>query len=88
MLTADLTTNSGNRIIQIGDVENVGGFLKARRAYLNGTAAKNWAKANVDEILTRALSISLEDEVSLAVGERNIKVKVIWRIHESDAMRR
>jgi hypothetical protein len=69
-------------------VEDIADFLKARRAYLNGTAVKNWAKANAGEILARAFSISLEDEVSLAVGERNIKVKVIWRIHESDAMRR
>jgi len=77
MLTANLTTNSGKRTIQVRGVEDIAGFLKARRAYSNGTAAKNWAKANAGEILARAFSISLEDEVSLAVGERNIKVKVI-----------
>ena len=59
MLTVHLTTNSSSHAVQVRGVGDVGGFLKARRAYLNGTAAKNWSEANAGEILARAFSISL-----------------------------
>jgi len=77
MLTVNLTTNSSSRTAQIRCVGDVGGLLKARGAYLNGTAAKNWTEANAGEILARVFSISLGDEVSLTVGERHVKVRVV-----------
>jgi ABC-type lipoprotein release transport system permease subunit len=77
MLTANLTTNFGSRTIHVRGVEDVGGFLKTRRAYLNGTVAKNWTEANVGEILARALSISPGDKISLAVDDRQVKVRVV-----------
>jgi ABC-type lipoprotein release transport system permease subunit len=77
MLTANLTANSSSRTVQIRCVGDVGGFLKTRGAYLNGTAAKNWTEADAGEILARAFSISLGDDISLAVGERHIKVRVV-----------
>jgi putative ABC transport system permease protein len=77
MLTVNLTASSSSRVVQIRGVEDVGGFLKARRAYINGTTAKNWEEANVGEVLARALSISLGDEVNLAVGDRQVKVRVV-----------
>jgi len=76
-LTVNLTTNSGSRTIQIRGVEDVGNFLKTRRAHLNGTVAKNWTEANAGEILANAFYISPGDEISLALGERRIKVKVV-----------
>jgi len=77
MLAANLTTNSGNQTIQVKGVGDVSSFLKTRRAYINGTAAKNWTEADVGEILARASSISLGDEVGLSVGARKVKVKVV-----------
>ena len=82
ILTANLTTNFGKCIIQVRGVEDIASFLKTRRAYLNWTAIKNWTKANVVEILARVFFISLQDEVSLAVDERNIKLRLlIWLLH-------
>jgi len=77
MLTANLITNSGNQTIQVKGVGDVSSFLKTRRAYLNGTAAKNWIEADVGEILARASSISLGDELGLSVGARQAQVKVV-----------
>jgi ABC-type lipoprotein release transport system permease subunit len=77
MLTVNLTVNSSSRTVQVRGVGDVGGFLKARGAYLNGTAAKNWTEADAGEILARAFSVSLGEDVSLTVGERHIKVRVV-----------
>jgi ABC-type lipoprotein release transport system permease subunit len=77
MLTVNLTVNSGSRTVQIRGVGDVGCFLKARGAYLNGTAAKNWTEADAGEMLARVFSISLGEEVSLTVGERHVKVRVV-----------
>jgi len=89
LLTVNLTANSYSRTIQVRGVEDVGSFLKTRGAYQNGKAAKNWTEANAGERLARAFSISLGDEVSLAVGERNVQVKVVGVFRsqtQSDAM--
>jgi hypothetical protein len=56
MLTANLTTNSGNRTIQVRGVEDVGGSLKTRGAYMNGTAAENLTEANAGELRDRSPS--------------------------------
>jgi putative ABC transport system permease protein len=77
VLVADLATGSGSYTAYIRGVEDVGSFLKTRRAYLNGAIAKGWAEANIGEILARALSIGLQDEVDLAVGDRQVRVKVV-----------
>jgi len=78
VLTANLTANSSSHAVQVRGVGDVGGFLKMRGgAYLNGTAAKNWTEANAGEILARAFCISVGDDVSLAVGERHVKVRVV-----------
>ena len=77
MLMVNLTANSSSHAVQTRGVEDVGGFLKAGRAYVNGTTAESWMEANVGEVLARALSISLGDEVSLAVGDRQVKVRVV-----------
>jgi len=77
MLTATITKGSDSRAVHVRGVEDVGGFLKAGRAYVNGTTAESWMEANVGEVLARALSISLGDEVSLAVGDRQVKVRVV-----------
>jgi hypothetical protein len=77
MLTANLTANSSSCTVHIRCVGDVGGFLKARGAYLNGTVAKNWTEADAGEILARVFSIILGDDVSLTVGERHVKVRVV-----------
>jgi hypothetical protein len=45
MLAATLTTSSENHAITLRGVEDVSNFLKLRRAYINGTAAKNETEA-------------------------------------------
>jgi ABC-type lipoprotein release transport system permease subunit len=77
ILMVNLTASPSSRTVHVRSVEDVGGFLKTRRAYINGTAAKNWTEANAGEILARALSISLGDEITLAVGGRQVKVRVV-----------
>lgn len=76
-LTATLTTSSQNPTITLRGVENVSTFLKLRRAYINGTAAKNETEANIGEILATALSINKGDEVTLTAGNNTLKVKVV-----------
>jgi ABC-type lipoprotein release transport system permease subunit len=77
MLTADLTIKFSSRTILVRGVEDIGSFLKTRGAYLNGTAAENWMEADIGEILAKTLRVSLGDEVSLAVGERSVEVRVV-----------
>jgi len=76
MLTVNLTSGSSNLMVQMRGVES-DAFFKARKAYMNGTAAKNWMEANVGEILARRFSIGLGDEVSLSFGGRQAKVRVV-----------
>jgi len=77
ILIANLTANFGSRKTLVRGVEGVGSFLRTRGAHLNGAAAENWMEADAGEILARSLSISLGDEVSLALGERSVKIRVV-----------
>lgn len=77
ILIANLTANFGSRKTLVRGVEGVGSFFRTRGAYLNGTAAENWMEADAGEILARSLSISLGDEVSLTLGERSVKIRVV-----------
>ncbi|MBC7113635.1 MAG: hypothetical protein H5T34_06465 [Candidatus Methanomethyliales bacterium] len=77
IVTANLTTSSGSLKAQVRGVNDVNAFLLSRRAYINGTTAKNRTEANVGEILARTYSISLGDVVDLAVGNRRLKVKMV-----------
>jgi ABC-type lipoprotein release transport system permease subunit len=76
VLTATLTTSSENHTITLRGVEDVSNFLKLRRAYINGTAAKNETEANIGEILAMALSINRGDEVTLTLGNNLLKIMV------------
>ncbi len=76
MLTINITMNSSSYTIQARGVSDVGIFLKIKRAYLNGTAAKNWTEVNAGEILARLLSINVGDFVDLALGDKNMKVRI------------
>jgi len=77
MLAANLATKSGSRAVRIRGVEDVCSFLKAGGAYVNGTCAEGWMEADVGGILARALSMILGDDLSLSVGERRFKVRVV-----------
>jgi len=77
VLIANLTTNFGNHSVLVRGIKDIGGFLKMRETCLNGMAAKDWMEADAGEILARVFSINLRDEVSLTVGERRIKVRVV-----------
>ena len=83
VLTANLTINGGKYTVRVRGVGDISGFLKARRAYLNGAVAKNWSEANAGELLARTLSINIGDKVCLTAGDRHIEVKVvgIFRSH-------
>ena len=77
ILIANLTANFGSRKTLVRGVEGVGSFFRTMGAHLNGTAAENWMEADAGEILARSLSISLGDEVSLTLGERSVKIRVV-----------
>jgi len=77
VLTATLTTDSGNHTILMRGVEDVSSFIELRRAYVNGTSAKSEAEVNVGEILARLAAIDLGDEVNLTVDNTTLKVKVV-----------
>jgi len=77
VLAANLTTSQSNYTIHVRGVEDVDCFLKTRRAYLDGKAAKNWTEANMGELLARAFSINVGDKVGLTVGDRHVEVKVV-----------
>ncbi len=76
LLAANLTTDSGSFTVRVRGVEDIEVFLKAREAKLKGEIAKNW-EVIAGEVLARAFSISTGDEVSIAVGDKLIKVKVV-----------
>jgi ABC-type lipoprotein release transport system permease subunit len=77
MLTANLTKGLGGHTVLVRGVEDVGVFLKTRGAYVEGAVSRNWAEANAGELLAGALSISLGDEIALALDERRIEVRVV-----------
>jgi len=88
VLTATLTTSSQNHTITLRGIEDVTSFFKLRKAYINGTAAKNEKEANIGEILATALYINVGDEVTLTVGNNLLKVKVVGIVRtqtQSDA---
>jgi ABC-type lipoprotein release transport system permease subunit len=77
ILIANLTANFGSRKTLVRGVEGVGSFLRTMGAHLNGAAAENWVEADAGEILARSFSINLGDEVSLTLGERSVKIRVV-----------
>jgi len=77
ILTANLTTNSTSYKILVRGVKDISAFLKLRSAYLNGTAPKNWAEANIGELLARTSSINFGDEISVAFGETQLRIRVV-----------
>jgi ABC-type lipoprotein release transport system permease subunit len=77
MLTVTLTTGSDSRIVHMRGVEGVSRFLRTRGAFINGTTAESSKEADVGEILARAFSISLGEEVGIAFGDNHAKVRVV-----------
>ena len=77
VFTANLASSHGSRAVRVRGVEDVGGFLKARGAHLSGAAAENAAEANAGEVLAGVLSVSVGDELSLEVGGKEVRVKVV-----------
>jgi ABC-type lipoprotein release transport system permease subunit len=77
LFAATLTTKSGNRTALIRGVEDIQAFFEMRKAYVKGSLSVNETQANVGEILANLASIDVEDEVSLTVDNRSIKVTVV-----------
>ncbi|MEM4521811.1 MAG: FtsX-like permease family protein [Nitrososphaeria archaeon] len=77
MLTASMTTFSGNETVTVRGVDDVGFFLKLRGAYVNGTVAKDVREVDVGEILAKTFSINRGDEINLVLGENLLRVKVV-----------
>ena len=67
MLTVTLTAGSDSRAVHVRGVEGVSVFLRAKCACINGTAAERLTEANVGEMLARAFSISLGDEIDIVI---------------------
>jgi ABC-type lipoprotein release transport system permease subunit len=80
IFTATLTASLGNHTVVIRAVEDVTSFLKLRKAYVNGTTAKNETEANIGEILARSISINLGDEANLTISNNIIKVKIVGTV--------
>lgn len=77
LLTVPLMSGSGAYTATLRGVDDVGGFLKFRGAYVNGSFAKDVFEVNVGEILARAFSIKVGDKVTLSSGNGFIEVKVV-----------
>jgi len=77
IVLVNATTRLGSDVVWARGVEDVGGFLKARGACLSGTTARGLGEAVVGEVLANALSVGLGDEILLAVGDKQIRVKVV-----------
>ena len=77
MLTVTLTTDSDSFLVHLRGVEGASVFLRTRGAFINGKTAESLEEANVGEILARALSISLGEEVGVAFGNNHAKVRVV-----------
>jgi len=89
LLEANLTTAACSYKIRIRCVDDLLSFLRLRRAYLNGTAARGYEnQVVVGEILARLISIVPGDEVTLTLKEGTIKLTVAYvsrTLTESDA---
>jgi len=77
MLTANITIGSKSHAIQIVGVEDVKGFIEARRAHVSGAVARNPEEANVGEVLSTLLHIKLGDELDLSANGKSAKVRVV-----------
>ena len=78
VFVATLATNFGNYTALVRAVEDVQTFLNVRNSYVKGAVANaSEMQANVGKVLARLASIHVGDEVSVTVGGRLFKVKVV-----------
>jgi len=78
IITTTLVADSANNFtLTVRGVDDVNKFLTNRRAYVNGSTAKNELEANIGEILSRSTSINIGDEVNLTMGSNFVKLNVV-----------
>jgi len=89
VFAATLATNSSNHTAVVRAVVDVQTFFNVRNARVKGDIANaNEMQANVGEILARLASINVGDKVSVNVGDKALKVKIVGIIQtqtQSDA---
>jgi len=78
IFVATLATNFGNYTVPVRAVEGVQTFLNVRNSYVNGAVANaSEMQANIGEVMARLASIDVGDEVTVDIGGRSLKVKVV-----------
>ncbi|MCS7119589.1 MAG: FtsX-like permease family protein, partial [Candidatus Bathyarchaeota archaeon] len=84
-LAVNITAKNVERQVILRGVMDVNGFLKTRKAYINGSSAKNVDEASIGEILSSALNLKIGDEITLSRGGKKAKltVKCIYRTQTS-----
>jgi len=75
---ATLATKSSKHTTLVRGVEDIQTFLNVRNSYVKGAVANaSEMQADVGEVLARLASVHVGDEVSVTVGGRFFKVKVV-----------
>jgi len=78
VFVATLATNFGNYTALVRAVEDLQTFLNVRNSYVNGAVANaSEMQTNIGEVLARLASIDVGDEVTVDIGGRSLKVKVM-----------
>jgi len=78
VFVATLATNFGNYTALVRAVEDLQTFLNVRNSYVNGAVANaSEMQTNIGEVLARLASIDVGGEVTVDIGGRSLKVKVM-----------
>ncbi len=68
---------SGVYAVTLRGVENVSAYLKAERAYVNGTVAVGLSEANLGVLLCGICSVNLHESVNVTLGDVRLNIKVV-----------
>ncbi len=78
ILSTSLTINNVlNHTVILRGVNDVSDFLNQKRAYVNGTVAKNAVEANIGIILSRSLSVYTGENITLNINGNFFNVNLV-----------
>lgn len=77
LLTATVTSQSGNSSVTLRGVDNPKAFFNIKQVGVTGSVSINQSQVNVGIIFSKAASISVRESVWLSVGDRTLQVVVV-----------
>ncbi len=77
ILLGSIRTGSGVFSVSVRGVDDVGAYLKAQGASLNGSAANTSLESNLGVLLARVCSVNQQDLITVTVGGVKLDLKVV-----------